>query len=1040
MMNLLSLLVATAMAATSQMSYEGVLTDIAGVPVTAPTTMSIRITDGASCVVHSQNFGSITPDPSGFFSLKISGLVKGMFELPGACGGSTARYLELTVDGEVFPLVEMDSTPYTMVAGTAQEATSLVGAMGASSTGQVLTWNGSSWLAQTPSAGAETDPTVPAWAKSPALAAGDVPALDTSKIASGTLPVVRGGTGTSSLPTCSAAEFLRFDGSDWTCGTPSTAAETDPTIPQWAKTAPAARLTTTGNILDLASSGVAAGTYTSVTVDAFGRVTAGTSPTTLVGYGITDAVKIGGNTNGSLLSMGTKDGQDLAFLTNNAEKMRILSTGQVGIGTTSPSKQLMVMAGASKGLLIANSDYTAGSGSSISIDTVPSSGNGASVIKACQSGQTCTQAPLILNPSATNGVSIGISANMNKLDVSGSVAIGSTFAGFNAAPANGLLVEGQIGVGTTSPATSAVLDLSSTSKGFLIPRMSTAQRDAIATPATGLQIYNTTLSQLNYYDGIAWQTLGAGGGTVTSVATTSPLNNTGTAIAPVIGLSNGSTAGQALRWSGSSWAAQKISSSDLNDVSATAPSNGQVLKWNGSQWAPSADINGDPNTVLQNGNAFGGTMTIGTNDSSPLAFEVNGSEIARFSTAGRFGINTAGPNAELEVRGASATPGNIATDYIYLGPWATATQLTATGGPKEVRFPSAVPSSGTEGVMIMSGSSGAGQMSWRTCANGQVLQFNGTSWMCMSLSKSANQLVATIFPCDNFGNCYRPPEFDYPSTNNIALIKFTGVVSNPNNVQIDGNFLYDEETNAQIRLQDLTNNQVVFMKYDPSVPRWLVENHNGGGGGDDKYLSGSGLGINNQLPGTVEVQSGNLSQVLGTGTAFGADIKVNDIISINGQTRMVSTITNATLLTVASPFDNSVPANSKVAVRVASLDTYSGTTSLNVHGNIQAAGSIEFGKKLKSINTGTTSATGICTLSGNASDVRGQVAVSGIGICQITFTPALYASAPICTISLVSPSFSNNQYPYILYVNPSMLQIQIPYYAAGMTINYMCME
>lgn len=1006
MMNLLSLLVATAMAATSQMSYEGVLTDIAGVPVTAPTTMSIRITDGASCVVHSQSFGSITPDPSGFFSLKISGLVKGMFELPGACGGSTARYLELTVDGEVFPLVEMDSTPYTMVAGTAQEATSLVGAMGASSTGQVLTWNGSSWLAQTPSAGAETDPTVPAWAK-------------------------------GSLPTCTATEFLRFDGSAWTCATPATAAETDPTIPQWAKTAPAARLTTTGNILDLASSGVAAGTYTSVTVDAFGRVTAGTAPTTLVGYGITDAVKIGGNTNGALLSMGTKDGQDLAFLTNNAEKMRILSTGQVGIGTLTPSKQLMVMAGASKGLLIANSDYTAGSGSSISIDTVPSSGNGASVIKACQSGQTCTQAPLILNPSATNGVSIGISANMNKLDVSGSVAIGSTFAGFNAAPANGLLVEGQIGVGTTSPATSAVLDLSSTSKGFLIPRMSTAQRDAIATPATGLQIYNTTLSQLNYYDGIAWQTLGAGGGTVTSVATTSPLNNTGTAIAPVISLSNGSTAGQALRWSGSSWAAQKISSSDLNDVSATAPSNGQVLKWNGSQWAPSADINGDPNTVLQNGNAFGSTMTIGTNDNSPLAFEVNGSEIARFTTAGRLGINSAGPNTDLEVRGPSSTPGTIATDEVYLGQWSYATRLTSSAvSAMNLSLPSSTPSS-YPGVMTLSS---GGQMNWTSCGAQQILKFNGSTWSCDVISKSANQLVASTFNCDTFGNCYRPsPDFEWPAENNIALIKFTGVVSNSNNVQINGNFLYDEETNAQIRLQDLTNNQVYFMKYDPSGPRWLVENHNGGGSGDDKYLSGTGLGINDPLPGTVEVQSGNLSQVLGTGTAFGADIKVNDIISINGQTRMVSTITDPTLLTVASPFDNSFPANSKAAVRVASLDTYSGTTSLNVHGNIQAAGSIEFGKKLKSINTGTTSATGTCTLSGSASDVRGQVAVSGTGMCQINFTSGLYASAPICTISLVSPSFSG-QYPYILYINPSMLQIQIPYYSAGMTINYMCME
>jgi phage-related tail fiber protein len=48
--------------------------------------------------------------------------------------------------------------------------------------------------------------------------------------------------------------------------------------------------TTNGTVLTLSSTGVGAGTYRSVTVDVKGRVTAGTSPTTLSGYGITDAV------------------------------------------------------------------------------------------------------------------------------------------------------------------------------------------------------------------------------------------------------------------------------------------------------------------------------------------------------------------------------------------------------------------------------------------------------------------------------------------------------------------------------------------------------------------------------------------------------------------------------------------------------------------------------------------------------------------------------------------------------------------------------
>ncbi|MDP1745262.1 MAG: hypothetical protein Q8L90_06785, partial [Bacteroidota bacterium] len=61
-----------------------------------------------------------------------------------------------------------------------------------------------------------------------------------------------------------------------------------------------------------------------------------------------------------------------------------------------------------------------------------------------------------------------------------------------------------VGIGTASPAATSALDITSTTKGVLIPRMTTAQRDAITTPATGLQIYNTDCKSLNYYTGTCW--------------------------------------------------------------------------------------------------------------------------------------------------------------------------------------------------------------------------------------------------------------------------------------------------------------------------------------------------------------------------------------------------------------------------------------------------------------------------------------------------------------------------------------------------------
>jgi len=52
---------------------------------------------------------------------------------------------------------------------------------------------------------------------------------------------------------------------------------------------------------------------------------------------------------------------------------------------------------------------------------------------------------------------------------------------------------------------SAALEIDSTAKGFLPPRMTTAQRDAITNPATGLFIYNTSTNQLNFYNGTSWE-------------------------------------------------------------------------------------------------------------------------------------------------------------------------------------------------------------------------------------------------------------------------------------------------------------------------------------------------------------------------------------------------------------------------------------------------------------------------------------------------------------------------------------------------------
>jgi hypothetical protein len=87
---------------------------------------------------------------------------------------------------------------------------------------------------------------------------------------------------------------------------------------------------------------------------------------------------------------------------------------------------------------------------------------------------------------------------------------------------------GRVGIGTTSPVASAELEISSTNTGLLIPRMTSVQRLAIASPATGLMVYETTTNSFWYYNSVAWNQIGTGGASPWTVSgTTIYSSNTG---------------------------------------------------------------------------------------------------------------------------------------------------------------------------------------------------------------------------------------------------------------------------------------------------------------------------------------------------------------------------------------------------------------------------------------------------------------------------------------------------------------------------------
>lgn len=68
----------------------------------------------------------------------------------------------------------------------------------------------------------------------------------------------------------------------------------------------------------------------------------------------------------------------------------------------------------------------------------------------------------------------------------------------------GLLPPTRLQIGTESVDASAVVQMASTTKAWQLPVLTTAQRDAIATPAPGLLIWNSTDSAINVYNGSSW--------------------------------------------------------------------------------------------------------------------------------------------------------------------------------------------------------------------------------------------------------------------------------------------------------------------------------------------------------------------------------------------------------------------------------------------------------------------------------------------------------------------------------------------------------
>ena len=171
------------------------------------------------------------------------------------------------------------------------------------------------------------------------------------------------------------------------------------------------------------------------------------------------------NSSGGVSSIGTTTNHPVQLYTNNAPRVTIDTSGNVGIGTSSPSALLHVYAAAAKIRIgvDASSSYT---------DIYRDNATGYTIYNAAQAA---TFRGHIWQLGGTEAMRIDSSGN--------------------------------VGIGTASPDASAILDAQSTTKGVRFPNMTTTQKNAVSSPAAGLVVFDTTLSKLCVYSGAAWQTI-----------------------------------------------------------------------------------------------------------------------------------------------------------------------------------------------------------------------------------------------------------------------------------------------------------------------------------------------------------------------------------------------------------------------------------------------------------------------------------------------------------------------------------------------------
>ncbi len=368
--------------------------------------------------------------------------------------------------------------------------------------------------------------------------------LGTAAAVTGTLAVANGGTGVTT-----GAANLMFATPSGSSGAPSLRALTATDLPVHS-----AALITSGT-LGVANGGTGLSAAPANGQIPIGNATNFTLATLSSGTGINVVNSAGAitiNATADASTKVTKAGDTMTGVLNLPANglvaglnQLVLSGGNVGIGTTAPSSTFQVTSGAksfSADLTANGTDALVQLKSSTTSDWSRFGTNGSALAFLTQGGDASGTAPAMFIKNNGN-VGIGTTTPINKLDISGNVAIG-TYGGAAAAPANGMIVSGNVGIGANfnSNAVNSALDLN----GAVTLRSATAPttfagvaslyfngtklmaQEGVAAPvavlssnlvAAGAGLAGGTISAANSSGTISLATVGLSAGTYVGVVT-----------------------------------------------------------------------------------------------------------------------------------------------------------------------------------------------------------------------------------------------------------------------------------------------------------------------------------------------------------------------------------------------------------------------------------------------------------------------------------------------------------------------------------------